>query len=97
VVGGGDPKTGPEIESIIVDVDLVGVGGACIASMSSAGPSVPVVQVNISILNVRPAGRSMEAGKLTIWLTMESARTPPTWHATVDEMWSAVYRGVCPR
>jgi hypothetical protein len=24
---------------------------------------------------------------------MESARTPPTWRATVDEMWSAVYRG----
>ena len=26
-----------------------------------------------------------------------SARTPPTWRATVDEIWSVVYLGVCPR
>jgi hypothetical protein len=25
---------------------------------------------------------------------MDFARTPPTWHTTVDEIWSAVYRGV---
>jgi hypothetical protein len=56
-----------------------------------------VVQVNVPIMNVRPAERTMEAGKLTSWLAMESARTPPTWRATVDEMWSAVYRGVCTR
>jgi hypothetical protein len=56
-----------------------------------------VVQVNIPIVNVSPAGRTMEAGKLTIWLAIESARTPPTWCATIDEMWSAVYRGVYPQ
>jgi hypothetical protein len=55
-----------------------------------------VVQVNVLIMNVKPAGRVMEAVKLTIWLTMESARTPPTYHATIDEMWSAVYRGGIP-
>jgi hypothetical protein len=96
VVEGDDPKTSPEIESIVVDVDLVGAGGACTASTTSLGPSMPVVQVNVLIINIRPAGRTMEARKLTIWFTMESARTPPTWHATIDEIWSVVYRGVCP-
>ena len=28
---------------------------------------------------------------------LESSMHPPTWHATVDEIWSAVYLGVCPR
>jgi hypothetical protein len=37
-----------------------------------------VVLVNVPIVNVRPAEMTMEAGKLTIWLAMESARTPPT-------------------
>jgi hypothetical protein len=91
VVGGGDPETGPEIKSAIVDVDSVGVGGACTASTTAAGPLASVVQVNVPIVNVSPVGRAMEAGKLTIWLAIKSARTPPTWHATVDEMWLAVY------
>ena len=34
---------------------------------------------------------------IATWLTMESAYTPPTWCATVDEIRPAVYRGVCPR
>jgi hypothetical protein len=37
-----------------------------------------VVQVNVLIMNVRPARRAMEARKLTIWLAMESTCTPPT-------------------
>jgi hypothetical protein len=97
VLGEDDPETGLEIESAIVDVDSIGAGGACTASTTLAGPSTPVVEVNVLIVNVRPARRAIEAGKLTIWLAMESARTPPTWRATVDEMWSAVYQGVCPR
>jgi hypothetical protein len=56
-----------------------------------------VVQVNVPIMNVSPTESIMEAGKLTIWPAIESAHTPPTWRATVDEMKSAVYRGVCPR
>jgi hypothetical protein len=51
---------------------------------------MPVVQVNVPIMNVWSAGRTMEARKMTIWLAMRSARTPSTWRATVDEMWSAV-------
>jgi hypothetical protein len=78
VVRGGYPKTGPKIESAIVDVDSVGIGGACTASMTLAGLLELVVQVNVSILNIRPARRIMEAWKLTIWLAMESTRTPPT-------------------
>jgi hypothetical protein len=97
VVGEGDPETGPEIESIIIDVDSVSARGACTASTASAGPSALVVQVNVPIVNVSPVERTMEAGKLTIWLAIESVRTPPTWRATIDEMWSAVYRGVYPR
>jgi hypothetical protein len=97
VVGGGDPETGPKIGSAVIDVDSVGTGGARTASMTSARPSASVVQVNVPIVKVSPTGRTMEAVKLTIWLAIESARTPLTWHATIDEMWSAVYRGVCPR
>jgi hypothetical protein len=66
MVGGGDPETSPGIESAIVDIDSVGAGGACTASMASAGPLAPVVQVNILIVNINPIGRTMEAGKLTI-------------------------------
>jgi hypothetical protein len=32
-----------------------------------------------------------------IKFAMGSARTPPTWHATIDKMWSAVHRGVYPQ
>jgi hypothetical protein len=38
-----------------------------------------------------------KSGMMTILLTWESGRTPPTWRTIVDEIWSAVYRGVCPR
>jgi hypothetical protein len=77
VYGRGDLESGPEIESAVVDVDSVGVG-ACTASMASVGPSAPMVQVNILIVNVNPTRRTMEVGKLTIWLAIESAHTPPT-------------------
>jgi hypothetical protein len=66
VVEGGNPESGPEIESAVIDVDLVGLGGVSTTSTPSAGPSALVVQVNVLIVNVSPAGRTMEAGKLTI-------------------------------
>jgi hypothetical protein len=66
VVGGGDPESGPEIKSVVVDVDSVGAEGAYTASTASAGLLAPVVQVNVPIVNVSPIGRTMEAGKLTI-------------------------------
>jgi hypothetical protein len=67
MVEGGDPESGPEIESAIVDVDSVGAVGACTTSMTSAGPLALVVQVNVPIVNISPARRTMEVGKLTIW------------------------------
>jgi hypothetical protein len=76
VVGEDNPETGLEIESAIVDVDSVSARGACISSTTSAGLSTPVVQVNVPIVNVRPAERTMEAGKLTSWLARESTRHP---------------------
>ena len=59
--------------------------------------SEPVVQVIWSTVNVRPFGVAMEPGKMTILFAWRAVRTPPTWRATVDEIWSAVYLGVCPR
>jgi hypothetical protein len=66
VVGGGDLETVPETESAVVNVDSVGAGGACTTSTTSMGPSAPMVLVNVPIVNVSSAGRTMEAGKLTI-------------------------------
>jgi hypothetical protein len=47
--------------------------------MILTAPSTLVVQVNVPIMKVWPAGRTMEAGKMTIWLAMGSARTPPLY------------------
>jgi hypothetical protein len=46
--------------------------------MIAAVPLTPVVQVNVLTVKVWPASRTMEAGKMIIWLAKESARTPPT-------------------
>ena len=59
--------------------------------------SEPVVQVIRPMVNVRPFGVAMESEMMTILFAWRAVRTPPTWHATVDEIWSAVYLGVCPR
>jgi hypothetical protein len=41
--------------------------------------------IDLTVKVWRGSGRIMELGKRTIWLTMESTRTPPTWRAIVDE------------
>ena len=56
-----------------------------------------VVQVILLMVNVRPFGVAMEPGMMTILFFWEAVRTPPTWAATIDEIWSAVYLGVCLR
>ena len=53
-----------------------------------------VVQVIWPMVNVRPFGIAMEPGMMTILFIWGAVRTPPTWRATIDEIWSAVYRGV---
>jgi hypothetical protein len=55
------------------------------------------VQVIWPTVNVRPFATAAETGMMTILLTWEAIRTPPIWRTTVDETWSAVYHGVCPR
>ena len=59
--------------------------------------SEPVVQVIWPTVNVRPFGIATEPGMMIILFTWRAVRTPPTWRATVDEIWSAVYLRVCPR
>ena len=59
--------------------------------------SEPVVQVIWPMVNMRPFGVAMEPGMMTILFVWRAVRTPPTWRATIDEIWSAVYLGVCPR
>ena len=59
--------------------------------------SEPVVQVIWPTVNVRPFGVAMEPEMMTILFAWRTIRIPPTWRATVDEIWSVVYLGVCPR
>ena len=59
--------------------------------------SKPVVQVIWPMVNVRLFDVAMEPGMMTILFVWRVVRTPPTWCATVDEIWSTVYLGVCPR
>ena len=59
--------------------------------------SEPVVQVIWPMVNVRSFGVAMELGMMTILFAWRAVRTPSTWRATVDEIWSTVYLGVCPR
>ena len=59
--------------------------------------SEPVVQVIWPTVNVRPFGIAMEPEMMTVLFAWEAVRIPPTWRATIDEIWSAVYLGVYPR
>ena len=74
------------------------IGLSYMVSTISPLPSALMIQVIDPIMNDWPgSGNIIELKILTIWLAMESACTPPTWRATVDEIWSAVYLGVYPR
>ena len=55
--------------------------------------SEPVVQVIWPTVNVRPFGVAMEP-EMIVLFAWEAVRTPPTWRATVDEIWLAIYLGV---
>ena len=59
--------------------------------------SESVVQVIWPTVNVRPFGVAMEPEMMTVLFAWEAVRTPPTWCATVDEIWSTVFLGVYPR
>jgi len=48
-------------------------------------------------VNVKPSAMAAKSGMIAILFVWEAVRTSPTWRATVDKSWSAVYLGVCPR
>ena len=84
----------------VADAGEVVVGAGWIHASSVAlamESSTPVVQVIWPTVNVRPLGVAMEPEMMTILFAWRAVRTPPTWRATIDEIWSAVYLGVCPR
>ena len=78
---------------VVVDTDWICASSVVMAMKSSE----LVVQVIWLMVNVRPFGVAMDPGMMTILFFWEAVRTPSTWRATVDEIWSAVYLGVCPR
>jgi hypothetical protein len=82
----------------VADEDAVDVDRICASSVAVAVKLLtPVVQVIWPMVNERPSATGAESGMMTILLAWEAIRTPPTWRATVAEIWLAVYQGVCPR
>jgi hypothetical protein len=82
----------------IADEDVVDTDRIYASSVAVAVKLLtPVVQVIWPTVNERPFAMAAESGMMTILLAWEAVRTPSTWRAIVDEIWSAVYRGVYPR
>ena len=77
----------------VVDTDWIYASSVVMAMKLSE----PVVQVIWPMVNVRLFGVATEPEMMTILFAWRAVRTPPTWRATIDEIWSAVYLGVCPR
>ena len=86
-------KAVADASEVVVDANWI-----CASSVVMAMKlSEPVVQVIHPMVNMRPFSVAMEPGMMTILFAWRVVRTPPTWRATVDEIWSAVYLGVCLR
>jgi hypothetical protein len=82
----------------IADEDVVDADRICVFSVAVAVKLLtPVVQVIWPMVNERPSAMAAESGMMTILLAWEAVRTSPTWRATINEIWSAVYQGVCLR
>ena len=77
----------------VVDADWIRASSVVMAMKLSE----PVVQVIWSMVNMRRFGVATEPEMMTILFVWRVVRTPPTWRATVDEIWLVVYLGVCPR
>ena len=82
-----------DVGEAVVDADRIRASSVVMAMRLLE----PVVQVIWLIVNVRLFGVAMDLGMMTILFFWEAIRTPPTWRATIDEIWLAVYLGVCPR
>jgi len=61
---------------------------------SSAVMAVKLLKLTV---NVKSLAMATKSGMMTILFVGRAVRTPPTWRATVDVSWSAVYLGVYPR
>ena len=61
-------------------------------AMKSSEPVLQVIWPTVNVFIV-----AMEPEMMTILFAWKAVRTPPTWRATVDEIWLAVYLGVYPR
>ena len=82
-----------DVGEAVVDADRIRASSVVMAMKLPE----PVVQVIWPMVNVRPFGVAMDLATMTILFFRGAVRTLPTWHATVDEIWSVVYLGVCPR
>ena len=79
-----------DADEAVVDADWIRASPVVMAMKLSEPVIWPMV-------NVRPFGVAMELGMMTILFVWRAVHTPPTWRATVDEIWSPVYLGVCLR
>ena len=77
---------------------------SCVASVEGAWQHVrsfaeesDPLRASIELLSNAELPATLVEEKIPIWFAIELACTSPTWRATVDEILSAVYRGVCLR
>ena len=75
-----------DVDEEVIDVDRI-----------YASSAVMAVKLLKATMNVKPPTMATKSGMMAILFVWEVVRTPPTWRATVDESWSAVYPRVCPR
>jgi hypothetical protein len=81
---------------VVTMIGVIYAGLAYAASMVSSMPLAPII-TDPTMKDWPGSRRTMELGKRIIWFAMDSTCTPPTWHATVDEILLAIYRGICPQ
>jgi hypothetical protein len=76
----------------VADEDVVNIDRICTSSVVVAVKLLmPMVQVIWPTVNERPSAMAAESGMMTILLAWEAVHTPPTWCATIDEIWSTLY------
>ena len=73
-----------DVGEAVVDADWIHASSGVMAMKLSE----PVVQVIWPTVNMRLFGVAMEPEMMTILFSWRAVRTPPTWRATVDEIWS---------
>jgi hypothetical protein len=78
--------------------EVIGTDQICTSSMVVAVKLLKsVVQVIWVMVNMRLSATTVESRMMIIWFAWVAIRILPTWRANVEERWSVVYLGVCPR